>query len=89
MSQDLYRAYGRKFVYNKNDLFGINRNWRTLEDSEPDYLIYYDSDNGYFYEAVKIERDTLGNDLSEYQTSQVIVKTTTIDTELTTNPLVT
>lgn len=71
MSEDLYRGYGKKFVFRKNDLFGIDRNWRSLEESDPDYLIYYDSDNGYFYEAVKIEKSTLGNVLSEYQTRKI------------------
>lgn len=71
MSEDLYRGYGKKFVFRKNDLFGIDRNWKSLEESDPDYLVFYDSDDGFFYEAVKIEKISLGNVLSDYQSRKI------------------
>lgn len=60
MSENLRRGFGRKIIYRKEDIFLISRNWKSLEDSEPDYLYYWDSDNGFYHEAVKIETASEG-----------------------------
>jgi len=60
MSENLRRGFGRKLIYRKEDIFTLSRNWKSLEDSEPDYLYYWDSDNGFYHEAVKIETRSEG-----------------------------
>lgn len=60
MSENLRRGFGRKLIYRKEEIFALSRNWKSLEDSEPDYLYYWDSDNGFYHEAVKIETRSEG-----------------------------
>ena len=72
--RDLARGYGKRIVYQKDEFLLVGRNWRALDDSEPEYFIYFDSDMNHYMEGVKTETRSLGRTITDYTTRKLTIK---------------
>ena len=73
MSRTLARGYGKQIVHNKEEFLAVGNNWRSLLDSEPERIVYFDSDMNYYLEAIKIA-NSAGQHILEYQTRKLTYK---------------